>query len=96
MNLHTMKNFQPSKYQYNDDRKSHIKKHLPKSQDLQMDVLFVGGGPGGLSGAIRLKQLCQKDFPDIQIGIIEKAGRIGGHSLSGAIINPSAFQKFIS
>ena len=90
--LKALKTFQPSKYQTKDNWNVHLKQYNPHSQDLKMDVMFVGGGPGGLSGAIRLKQLCQRDFPNIQIGILEKAGRIGGHSLSGAIINPTPFQ----
>ena len=48
---------------------------------MEVDALFVGGGPAGLSGAIRLKQLCKKDFPDLQVAVLEKSGRIGGHSL---------------
>ena len=58
-------------------------------QKIRVDFLFVGAGPASLSGAIRLKQL----FPEKNITIIEKASRLGGHSLSGAIINPIAFKK---
>ena len=90
-----MSAFQPHKYQEPFDWKSKIKELPDTSSDstMEVDVLFVGGGPAGLSGAIRLKQLCQKDFPDIEIAVIEKASRIGGHSLSGAVINPVAFQQ---
>ena len=89
------KTFQPQQYQEPFDWKSKIKELPDTSPDsiMDVDVLFVGGGPAGLSGAIRLKQLCQKDFPDIEIAVIEKASRIGGHSLSGAVINPVAFQQ---
>ncbi len=87
--------FQPEQYQEPFDWESKVKplSSAPADSIMDMDVLFVGGGPAGLSGAIRLKQLCQKDFPDIQIGVIEKASRIGGHSLSGAVINPIAFNQ---
>lgn len=89
--------FQPKKYQLPFDWQSKIQNlsELSSTDDntMEMDVLFVGGGPAGLSGAIHLKQLCQKDFPDLQVGILEKAARIGGHSLSGAVINPIAFKK---
>ncbi len=90
------KPFQPKQYQEELDWQSKIKPLSSAPSDdsiMDMDVLFVGGGPAGLSGAIRLKQLCQKEFPDIQIGVIEKASRIGGHSLSGAVINPMAFKQ---
>ena len=66
---------------------------LPEDSIIDLDVLFVGAGPAGLSGAIRLKQLCKESNFDIQIGVIEKASHIGGHSLSGAVINPVAFKK---
>ena len=87
--------FQPEQYQKPFDWESKVKtlSSVPADSIMDMDVLFIGGGPAGLSGAIRLKQLCQKDFPDIQIGVIEKASRIGGHSLSGAVINPTAFNQ---
>ena len=88
--------FQPKKYQLPFDWHSKIQplSQLKVSDDntMEMDVLFIGGGPAGLSGAIRLKQLCQKDFPNLQVGVLEKATRIGGHSLSGAVINPIAFK----
>ena len=90
------KPFQPKQYQKEGDWRSRIKPlaSAPSADSvMDMDVLFVGGGPAGLSGAIRLKQLCQKEYPDIQVGVIEKAGRIGGHSLSGAVINPVVFKK---
>ena len=87
--------FQAKQYQIEFDWESKIKAldSTPADSLMDMDVLFVGGGPAGLSGAIHLKQLCQKEFPDIQIGVIEKASRIGGHSLSGAVINPVAFKQ---
>ncbi len=87
--------FRPSQYQSNVDWQSKIKKcdSVSDSSKVELDILFVGGGPAGLSGAIKLKQLSQEIFPDIQIGVIEKANQIGGHSLSGAVINPIAFQE---
>ena len=88
--------FQPKKYQQAFDWQSKIQalSELSVTEDntMEVDVLFVGGGPAGLSGAIRLKQLCQKDFPELQVAVLEKAARIGGHSLSGAVINPIAFK----
>ena len=63
--------------------------HSQTGESIKTDFLFVGAGPASLAGAIRLKQL----FPDKNITVIEKASRLGGHSLSGAIINPVAFKK---
>ena len=54
-----------------------------------MDVLFVGAGPAGLAGAIELARLT----PELNIGVLEKAGSLGEHSLSGAVVNPSAFRE---
>ena len=89
------KTFYPHQYQEKQGSKHKIKtlSSVPTHALMDMDVLFVGGGPAGLSGAIHLKQLCQKSFPDIQIGVLEKASRIGGHSLSGAIVDLMAFKE---
>ena len=67
-----------------------ISKGIPEGENLEMDILFVGAGPASLAGAIRLNQLYKGQK---QIAIIEKASRLGGHSLSGAVINPIAFHK---
>ena len=60
-----------------------------------MDVLFVGAGPAGLAGAIELAKLVKADgtIGDVNIGVLEKAGALGEHSLSGAIVNPRAFRE---
>ena len=66
----------------------------PDVEAVPMDVLFVGGGPAGLAGAIELAKLVKADneaggtLGDIQIGVLEKAGALGEHSLSGAVVNP--------
>jgi electron-transferring-flavoprotein dehydrogenase len=70
----------------------------PDEEAIPMDVLFVGGGPAGLSGAIELARLVQADneagggIGGIEIGVLEKAGQLGEHNLSGAVVNPSGFQ----
>jgi electron-transferring-flavoprotein dehydrogenase len=48
------------------------------------DVLIVGAGPAGLAAAIRLKQL----DPDRSVCVLEKAAAVGGHTLSGAVMEP--------
>ena len=71
---------------------------LPDAEAVPMDVLFVGGGPAGLAGAIELAKLIKADneaggtLGEIQIGVLEKAGGLGEHSLSGAVVNPIAMR----
>ena len=71
----------------------------PDSEAVPMDVVFVGGGPAGLAGAIELARLVQRDretggtFGELEIGVLEKASQLGEHNLSGAVVNPSAFHE---
>jgi electron-transferring-flavoprotein dehydrogenase len=62
---------------------------------MELDVLFVGAGPAGLTGAIELARLAKADpaVGDLNIGVLEKAEALGEHSLSGAVVNPVALRE---
>ncbi|MBN9311033.1 MAG: electron transfer flavoprotein-ubiquinone oxidoreductase [Devosia sp.] len=51
---------------------------------IETDVLIVGAGPAGLSAAIRLKQVA----PNLGVTVVEKSAELGGHIISGAVMNP--------
>jgi electron-transferring-flavoprotein dehydrogenase len=73
---------------------------------LDVDVLFVGGGPAGLAGALRLTQLAaakneeaaargEAGPGEISIAVLEKASEIGAHGISGCVLDPRSLRELL-
>jgi electron-transferring-flavoprotein dehydrogenase len=83
----------PSKHQASLPRDRLILGEAPGDEAVPLDVAIVGAGPAGLACAIELAKLAKADGTSLEIGVLEKAGQIGEHCLSGAVINPKPFRE---
>jgi electron-transferring-flavoprotein dehydrogenase len=79
---------------------------MPEREVLDVDVLFVGGGPAGLAGALHLqnklrehealaKETGGKSLGEVMVAVVEKAEIIGAHTISGAVVDPRAQDELI-
>lgn len=67
-----------------------------KREQMDVDVLIVGGGCAGMSAAIMIQDLIKKNnLGEKMIVVLEKASEVGAHSFSGAVLNPVALKELI-
>jgi electron-transferring-flavoprotein dehydrogenase len=71
----------------------------PPDERIEVGVLIVGAGPGGLACAIRLGQLLGEHpeiaerLGEVPVAVLEKGKQPGSHLLSGAVVDPRGLRR---
>ncbi|EER37228.1 electron transfer flavoprotein-ubiquinone oxidoreductase [Histoplasma capsulatum H143] len=79
--------------QFASDSDSFDPSRIERESD-SVDVCIIGGGPAGLAAAIRLKKIANEaGNENFRVILLEKAGEIGDHIVSGNVLEPSAMNE---
>jgi len=69
---------------------------MAERDQLETDVLIVGGGPAGFAAAIRLRQLAtERGRDELEIYLVDKGREIGAHGISGAVVDPKGLDELL-